>query len=287
MKVLCPSPEFYYSLAREHAWYDYLMRGFKQIAEVEYSSGLTKFASKFFDKSLLMFEIQGRKIIYDYSDFTGKQVHGIDDAEYFKVQALPKDGTKPIGQVVMDVSFMDKLIQLREVKDQRVYDYDVVGLFRTTNMTWRYKAVEIVNARPDWRTMCGLHVNNLTENVPEPLKRNRLKYDAYLNLQVRSKLVLVFAGLGGKAAFSWRLTEALAMGCAVVTHFHDTVLPNHKKFQQGIIEVSPDLKDLESVIEHYLQNDVEREQIAQVGREYFEKYLAPKQMAQRLIKGAK
>lgn len=287
MVVSCPSPEFYRMKAREHAWYEYLVRGFKDIANIEYSERLTKFAEKFFDKSLMLFEVQGKPIIYDYSDFTGKQTGLPEHSVYYKIQATPRDKTKPIGQTVMDCSIFSQLAELRRIRESQQFDHDIVGVFRTTNLTWRYTATEIVLKRADWKSYCGLHVNNLTEKIPESFKCNRLKYLDYLKLQAKAKLVLVFAGLGGKAAFSWRLTEALAIGCPIVTHEHDTRLPNHKKFQQSVIEVKQDLTDLEEKIDFYLTHDSERETKAKAGKEYFENYLTPTKMAERIIKGVK
>jgi glycosyltransferase involved in cell wall biosynthesis len=290
IKIYYPSKKFLTNRETNNAWYPYLLKGFQNLTNVQViiSDDMADLSTSVRGDtiSVLEVEIDGKKqrVFYDWADFMVDQKERADqqDAIYCKIQAY--GDLIPIGQTVCQMGFLDKLDSLKAIKNSNDYKYDVIGVFRTTNLERRLKAVQIVDDMVDVKSLVGLQKRADTHVFPDKYKMKKMNYYDHLKLQCRSKLCLVFSGVGNKCAFSWRLTEALAMGCAIVTHKHISRLPAHEKFEKNcIITVEPDLSDLEEKINYYLKNEEEREKIAKAGQDYYERYLRPESMATRII----
>lgn len=294
MKIYYPTKSFLTSKERARVWFPYILEGLKHYGEIIYSEGMAELSSAVRGDTITVFEIEldsgkRKRVFYDWADFmVDKKERAIaQNALYFKIQAY--GDLLPIGQTVTSMDFLDRLNTFRKIKDAKRYPYDVIGIFSTRkgeNGQRRIKSVQLVRDIPHCKSLVGLQKRSPKHECSDDLIMKKIGYLDYLAKQAQAKLSLVWAGVGeANCAFSWRLTESLAMGCAVITHPHDAIYPNHEYFEKNcIITVNPDLSDLQEKIEYYMKHDEEREQIAKRGREYFENYLTPQAMAGRIIK---
>lgn len=293
MKIYYPDTSFLTKRKANNSWYAYLLQGLKEFGEVIISPELAKLSTFEKGDTITVFdiEINGKKqrIFYDWCDFMVDHQDRAKEhnALYFKIQAYKN--ITPIGQVVTMMEYLNDLEKLRKIKDYNRYPYDVVGIFssrRGKNGERRIKSCQIVKEIPHCKSLVGMQRRSPIHEIPKELLTPKIKYSDYLVKSAQTKLSLVWAGVGEyNCAFSWRLTECLGIGNAIITHKHNAIYPNHEYFENNcVIIVNPDLSDLQEKIEYYMEHDEEREQIAKNGREYYEKYLTPRAMAKRIIK---
>lgn len=269
-------------------WYEYLLCGFSRVCYVQLDYMLDSINSVAYQQGITLFDVKMgdkyQRVVYDWSDklFDPKDSGKI--LPIFKIQCpVESKDAMPIGQTVMLMEYFDELDSLRRLKDSRAYHHDIVGIFKATNLGTRLKAVELIH-KQNWNSLIGLHAYDSLQRIPRELQQYRLAYQDHLRAQAKSKLVLVLPGMYDEGGFSWRLTEALGMGCAVIAPKHEAAYPAHRVFEKEcIITIKPDLSDLVDKINFYLTHSTERERIAENGRRYFDAYLTPEAMAKRLV----
>lgn len=292
IKIEYPTKSFLSPKEQNNVWYPYLLSGLQQIGDVRFTEQMSDLSNSERGDTITVFtvEIDSKKylVYYDWCDFTVNHVDRCKENNgiYFKIQCDKNNPNMfPVGQTVTQMQFLNKLNELRDLKDQKKYHRDIIGLFRTTNLERRMKAVEIIKDMKNINSLVGLQKRAEKHEVPQNLIKQKIGYFQHLQEQCQTKLSLVLSGVGNKCAFSWRLTEALAMGCAIITHKHETIFPDHEWLENKcLITVKPDLSDLKDKISYYIKNDIKREEIAYMGRIYFDKYLSPKAMAKNILK---
>jgi hypothetical protein len=101
-------------------------------------------------------------------------------------------------------------------------------------------------------------------------------YTEYLRDIRRSRVCVDVPGVG---PLSYRLVEYLAVGSCIVSYPHEAQLHVPLVDRKHVVYVKRDLSDLVDLCDHYLNNPVERRELAENARRYFDKYLHRDQLA--------
>jgi len=284
MRVVLPvSPK----LSRS-GWYKYLVRGFKEVAdEVVQTDKLLKDCFFITGKMIIPIDIYSRRIWYDFSDFYSLYPSIMNDNDlYFKVQYYDDvvkntNNVFPIGFGASRSSYFKDLNTRRKLKEQKKYDYDIIGVFRTTNYNTRRKVVEIIRSRKDWKSLAWLEQTDNRPKVPKELLGASLQYTDHLMKQCKSKLCLAIHGVGIRFGINGRISEILGTGNCLILPELEARMPS--SLEGSAIILKRDLSDMQEKVDYYLSHDEERESIARSGLEYYEKWLSPKAIANNII----
>ena len=269
-------------------WYQYLLRGFKEVADkVIQTEKLLKDCFFIMGKMIIPIDIYSRRIWYDYCDFSPVYPYIMNANDlYFKVQYyddVVKETVNmfPIGLGSSRSSYFKDLTVRRKLKYQKKYDYDITGVFRTTNYDTRKKAVEIIRSRKDWKSLAWLEQTSNRPKVPKELLSTGLSYTEHLMKQCKSKLCLAIHGVGNRFGINGRITEILGTGNCLILPELEARMPS--SLEGSAIILKRDLSDMEEKVDYYLSHDEERESIARSGLEYYEKWLSPKAMVNNIL----
>jgi len=276
-------------------WYEYLLEGFKSLGEVILSEKLCGEARHETSFSILPIDIKvSDKVIrvwYDFSDFKEAHFEVMKTGDfYFKITCLKeymkeRKNVYPIGQTTSLMEYFSLVDKLRDARKDKKYQYDIVAVFRVTNYNLRREIVERIRNRKDWLSYTGLAPFRNRPGIPDSLKMLKLPFERHLALQSRSKICVSVPGVGGYFDWCWREAEILGMGGCLLCLRMETAMPGD--FDSCHIAIKANLSDLEEKVDYYLKHDEEREEIAQRGLEYFEKWLTPKAMAQNILNKVK
>lgn len=241
-------------------WVDVLKSGFRRHVRIEIVDNIPQPY-----KGTVVFQIAigntYRDVAIGYSDYMP-----IDDLcakscdLYFKMQydrnGYGCDHVVPGGYVPDGKRLYFQLARLRRVRDTRDFRFDVNGRFGLNYAREiREKAVNILTDQKAFSFEGGMKT---------------VSYSEFLKEVARSKVCIDLPGLGD---FCFRLMNYLAVGACVIAYPHRTSLHIPLIDRKHIVYCKEDFSDLAELCEYYLENDDEREQIAQNAREFFDLYL--------------
>lgn len=280
-------------------WYDYLQDGFRalgipvifdEIVEQVRAKNSVVLRSSVTNKTAhpidVVYEDFTQRIYYDMTDFTHECYNFVmrqPDAIYFKTSMLPEYRDKyprmrPIGQIIAEPKYADYLDGLRKEKRARAYNYDIIGIFATTNYDLRIKAVEIINSK-NWKSLAWVWNTFLKRpKAPSALVKTQLGIREHLRLQSHTKLCLALPGIGD---WTFRHVEVMGMGNCLVSPKPQVLLPGNP--ENCWIQISRDFSDFVEIVDYYLKHEDERECIAHNGAIYYENYLSPTAQAKYML----
>jgi hypothetical protein len=275
--------------------YEYLLNGFQNQADVIIDERLDKESiihvepGKAIHIFKFLIEINGKKhkIIYDFSDFHYYYPEIREEGDfYFKIHFLKEyyDNPRmfPIGQTVGKMDYVYNLKSLRDKVDEKVYNKDLIAIYRTTNYDIRLKAVELLkNSGLNVKT--GLKDFNAGKVRPyAPDEHKIVNLDPYLQHMsdlTRCKYVLALPAVDNSRA--WKHVESMGMGIPLLALDLKSILPSN--YDNCYIKIKDDLSDLIEKIHYYNIHEKERLEIGENGKKYFDKYLSPTGMANNII----
>jgi hypothetical protein len=215
--------------------------------------------------------IRGKKaydIAVDYWDYADRIDEGIlaRTACYFKMQyartGYGSNRVIPGGYVAASRAVYHYLPYLRAVRESGIAAYDVYGRFGTRfAIQVRESAVQRLTNQDEFRYEGGLRM---------------VRYSRYLRQVARAKICI---DLPGNGDFCYRLVDYLAIGSCVIGPRHGTSFPVPLVDREHVVYTKDDLSDLVPLCKHYLDHPGERERIARNAREYFDRYLHSRQLA--------
>lgn len=237
---------------------------------------------------IILFDINGKRCVYDYGDASRFLGNNYPNAPYFKTQCMKKHeeaGAYPIATAITNpIIFINCLNSLREIKE---YDYDVIAIFRNSDLSGegsrRQRCIELLKADKSIDSLCGLSKFRDFAEAPVELRIDKLSYEDYLFNLSKSKIGI---GLPGRASthlkgWCWRDMEILGMGKLLITLHSDLAKPGN--FWDCCVTVKDDLSDLIEKVKYYISHNEEREKIAARGKAYFDKYVNPVSIAEYII----
>lgn len=189
---------------------------------------------------------------------------------YFKMQysveGYPIANVVPGGFIPAYSNIYLYLEQARGSRDRKAYLYDAYGRFGgrfAKNI--RGQAVEKLSTQSSFSYQGGI---------------GRVSYRDSLFEIARSKVCIDLPGYG---PLCFRLIDYLAVGACIIAYPHKARLPVPLTSGQNIIYCKEDLSDLNDLCEFYVNNDQEREAIAQSARAYFDIHLSRPKLASYYI----
>lgn len=272
-------------------WIYYLKMGFEQLGiPVDWSEELrelrrTKYGKKwglfFYD---MIFDDGKLRVWYHTGDFMKEYYQQVvnDGEPYFKIQIAADQNMYPnffpIGQRTTDMSYFRFLPEMRELAKKKTYKYDIVAMFRATELTNRLKAVQIIK-KQSWGSLAWI-TDHPARKVPAPWKSLRwLSYREFLASNCQSRLGMNMPGVG---PFACRMTETLGMGACCIMPEPDYILPGNPV--NCWVEFKRDFSNFVEVVNHYLVNQEERDEIARNGLKYYEEQLSPIGQARHVLR---
>ncbi len=185
---------------------------------------------------------------------------------YFKMQYATEgyaaSNIVPGGFIPAYSNIYCYLDQVRKIRDRQTYLYDAYGRFGgrfAKNI--RGQAVEKLSSQTQFSYQGGI---------------GRVSYKESLFEVARSKVCIDLPGYG---PLCFRLIDYLAVGACIIAYPHQAKLPVPLTPGQEIIYCREDLSDLNDLCEFYINNDKERESVAQAARAYFDTYLSRPNLA--------
>jgi hypothetical protein len=205
-------------------------------------------------------------VVIDYADDVNLNSAALRKADlYFKMQYLRggygDERVVPGGFPPNQASVLTMLGPLRRLHDRGSRDHEVSGRFSVGFATdVRTRAVGILAAQEEFGFTGGLH---------------HVRYSAFLREVARSQVCI---DLPGNGPFCFRLVDYLAIGACIVAAPHKATM--HVPFVDGeqLVYTQPDLSDIVEVCSRLLDDAAERERLSRNAREYFDRYLTPRQI---------
>ena len=245
-------------------WFDPLIAGFKRYVRVEktHIPQVPKII-------ITRFLYQGRiyPVVIDQSDY----LDSIDEEWarksllYFKMHyAVGGYGSAnivPGGFVPHSGSVYRYLPYLRKICKDRTYKYDVYSRFSLEFAGGIRQRIHKIISAQDFQYGGGASL---------------VRYSRFLREVAQSKICI---DVPGNADVCCRLIDYLAVGTCIIGLKPRTVFHAPMVDREHIAFVKPDLSDLASLCNYYLEHSEEREQMAQNGRQFFDKYLHRDQIA--------
>lgn len=168
-------------------------------------------------------------------------------------QGYGRENVVPGGYVPGTNRLYFYLTSRRKLRERQLFRHDVYGRFgREFGKSIREQALSLLEAQQCFAFEGGLKL------VP---------YAVFLEEVARSKVCIDLPGTGD---LCFRLVNTLAIGSCIVAYPQQTRLPVPLVPGKHIVYTRPDLSDLVSLCEHYVEHAAEREEIARNAREYFD-----------------
>jgi hypothetical protein len=278
----------YPGMAGASAWYHYLLTGLRELYTVVIDEGqdARSVMTKGTQLSTLQIEAGGKTwtAVYDWSDFVQIPTLAFEVDAYYKIMCrrwmVDERGVRPIGQTLAAMNTLRILERLRELRATHGEMYDVSCLGRATNWEMRVDAVRLLRALGG-RQLTGVSPYPRRPDVPDDVKAERMPRADYMNATALSAVVVAMPGVGGD--WTWRHTEALALGACMVCPAGDFVMPGHST--DCWVTCKRDLSDLQAIVSGLLSDPERSMEIGRRGRDYFDAELTPVAMARRLVTG--
>lgn len=179
---------------------------------------------------------------------------------YFKMQfdknGYDSDKVVAGGYVADGKRLYLALNRLRRIRAKNTFDHDVFGRFS-------------LDYAPDIRTKAHNLLKAQTKFVYGGAL-NKVSYVQFLNEISKSKVCIDLPGLG---PLCFRLVNYLAIGSCVIAYPHESLLHVPLVDRKHIVYCRKDMSDLVDLCSYYIDNDVEREQIAANARQFFDENL--------------
>ena len=112
------------------------------------------------------------------------------------------------------------------------------------------------------------------------LTNNRYPFKEYIKKTKKSSIV--FNTPAVLSCHGWKLGEFLAMGKAIISTQHINILPSPLIENEHIIYVQKDLKSFEEKVNSLINSDSERMLLEKNARKYFESFLSPEKVIEKL-----
>ncbi|MFO0891127.1 MAG: glycosyltransferase [Isosphaeraceae bacterium] len=214
-------------------------------------------------------------VVLDYSDYLD-EVHAeaLDRSlVYFKMQ-YRREGygdarIVPGGYVNYSKPLYRYLRRLRVIKDQAAPTTDVYGRFGMQFASeTRARAVAMLGAQSTFGFTGSTRIVRHGQSLRE-VARSRICID-----------------LPGNGDFCFRLTDYLAVGACIIGPPHRTAMHVPLVDREHLVHCKPDLSDLVSLCQHYLDHEGERDRITSNAREFFDRYLHRDQLAAYYLRTA-
>ncbi len=241
-------------------WVDILLYGFRQYVPVEMVDDIPQ-NYKGTVVFQIVFENDVRNVAVGYSDYLPIDEHCAENCDlYFKMQydaqGYDFQNVVPGGYVPDGKRLYFHLAKLRRLRDKKEYLYDVSGRFGLNYAREiREKAVTILNEQKKFGFEGGMKT---------------VSYAEFLKEIAQSKICIDLPGLGD---FCFRLVNYLAIGSCIIAYPHRTTFQLPLIDRKHIVYCREDFSDLVELCEYYLENEDERETIAQNARRFFDLYL--------------
>lgn len=237
-----------------------LLYSFRKLVKVEIADDIPQPY-----KGTVMFQFinkgKVRDVAIGYSDYLPIDEECAKQCDlYFKMQydklGYGYSHIVPGGYVPDGKKLYLQLNKLRTLRDQKQYLFDVYGRFGLDYAREiREKAVKTLNYQKSFQFEGGM---------------KKVTYNEFLREIAQSKICIDMPGLGD---FCFRLINYLAIGTCVIAYPHHTQLNFPLIDRKNIVYMKEDFSDLVELCEYYLENDNEREVIAQNSRRFFDLYL--------------
>jgi hypothetical protein len=254
-----------YDWEHAHEWMDSLADGFRQHLHVEYADLPQQF--RHIVTAVLWLDGCSRTIAIDYSDYPEVEGLCLDEVDsYFKMQfansGYSSERVVPGGFVSRGRELYRYLPVVRKIRDQSAFRYDVYGAFSSDYARdVRQRALQLLTNQDLFRFEGGSNV---------------LRYSSFLEKVARSKVCI---DLPGNGPFCFRLVEYLAAGSCIVAAPHAARLHVPLVDAEHLLYASPDLSDLPPIAAELVAQDDRRELLAANARDFFDRYLHPRQLA--------
>jgi Glycosyl transferases group 1 len=197
---------------------------------------------------------------------------------YFKQQyateGYPQPNIVPAGYMPANKVLYRYLLLLRAIRSRKTFRYDVYGRFgmRYGNQELRRRAHETLSSRTDFRYEGSL--------FRYPGGPDKVPYRKYLFEVARAKVCVDMPGGGDLCT---RLIDYLAVGSCIVKPPPTSRLPIRPIDGVHVVYCASDLSDLGDVCAQLVRDDEEREAIARNARDFFDRYLHRRQLADRYL----
>jgi len=180
----------------------------------------------------------------------------------------------PAGYMPANEVIYRYLPLLRAIRSARLFRYDVYCRFglRYGGQELRVRAHQLLSARTDFH-----YEGNLFRYPGGP---DKVPYRKYLFEIPRAKVCVDMPGNGDFAA---RLIDYLAVGACVVKPPPESRLPVELVDGVHVVYCQADLSDLGEVCAQLVRDAEMRESIARNARDFFDRYLHRRQLAERYV----
>ena len=250
-------------------WVDFFVTSLQKTVKIEFGDIEQLFSG------IVVFEIdvngKSCKIAIDYSDYTPINEEAYNYCSlYFKMQYL-EDGYGerniiPGGFVTHGDQIYTYLNQIRKIRDQKKFQYDVYGRFSIDFAT---------NVRT---AAVGYLFNQNRFSYEGGLKK--VRYIRFLREIATSKVCI---DLPGNGDFCFRLIDYFAVGACVIAKRHRTKLHFPLIDKKNIVYAKDDMSDLVDLCDYYVKNDDAREEICSNSRDFFDRHLHRDQLSRYYI----
>lgn len=276
--------------------YDYLLYGFSELGhKCVIDETLDKDVKIHVEKGIayhitpidILLDNKKIRCWFDWSDFHWyyPELRNENDF-YFKLHFTKElynySRTYPIGQTVGQMSYIKELKNLRKIAERPNKKYDLIAKYRTTNYDVRLKAVELLK-NSKFNVITGLKDFNAGKIRPFAPKEHKIDkltpYLLHMKELAESKFGLALPAVDNSRA--WKHTEIMGLGIPLIALDLKSILPGD--YQDCYIKIKNDLSDLIEKLEYYSNNYEEARKIGENGRNYFNKWLSPKGMANNIM----
>jgi Glycosyl transferases group 1 len=197
---------------------------------------------------------------------------------YFKSQyankGYPQQNVVPAGYMPANKVVYRYLPLLRAIRSVKSFRYDVYGRFglRYGGQEMRRRAHQLLSARTDFRYEGSL--------FRYPGGPDKVPYRRYLFEIPRARVCVDMPGNGDLCT---RLIDYLAVGACVVKPPPSSRLPVRLVDGVHVVYCATDLSDLGDVCAQLVRDEGQREAIARNARDFFDRYLHRRQLAERYL----
>lgn len=234
-----------------------------------------------------VFDKKTKLIFYDINTTGALFRRFLTKGKYFKIHIKPNDlkrGVIPVPNTPSSLEFIKNLKSYRYQKDLKEYDWDFFFSGWASGNGMRIKACKSALVILGRRAYCGMQDFKHHRKAPGEIKRSRIEPHIHWMMQATSKLNLALPGGSAAPWVSFRHVELWGIGSAVFT-----CAPNYHVFgnpENCWIEFKPNFSDFKEKVNQFIKHDDLREEIAENGRDYFDRYYTPEKQAEYFIRKA-